>query len=89
MRKTDYETFINKFKPEMDERGESFKQYDDTDFSYQKAFDKAGEGNKFLWTVVDGSGRNLYILPGFHFVNRMFYIITEIPWNEKTRNYVY
>lgn len=34
----------------------------------------------FVWTVVDGdTGRNQWIVAGFHYVNRICYIITAIP----------
>lgn len=33
----------------------------------------------FVWTVVDGSdGRNQWIIPGYHHVNRVCYLLTEI-----------
>jgi len=36
-----------------------------------------------LWTVVDGDG-DQWILPGIHTVNRICYLITEVPhdWRE-------
>ncbi|HET9130757.1 MAG TPA: hypothetical protein VFO86_07415, partial [Terriglobia bacterium] len=34
----------------------------------------------FLWTVLDGeSGPDQWIIPGFHYVNRVCYLITEKP----------
>ena len=34
----------------------------------------------FVWTVVDGgSGADQWITTGFHYVNRVCYLITEIP----------
>ena len=36
----------------------------------------------FVWTVVDGdAGRDQLIVAGFHYVNRVCYIITAIPHN--------
>lgn len=32
-----------------------------------------------VWTVVDGEGSSQWILPGFHHVNRICYLITEKP----------
>lgn len=33
----------------------------------------------FVWTVVDGSeGRDQWIIPGYHHVNRVCYLLTEI-----------
>ena len=36
----------------------------------------------FVWTVVDGdSGTDEWIITGIHYVNRICYLITEIPHN--------
>jgi len=36
----------------------------------------------FMWTVVDGDlGRDQWILPGVHYVNRVCYLVTEKPHN--------
>ena len=36
----------------------------------------------YLWTVLDGeSGKSQWIVPGFHYVNRVCYIVTKIPHN--------
>jgi hypothetical protein len=43
------------------------------------AIHKAGD-EKRLWTLLDCDG-TLYICSGWHFVNRMDYIITENPYN--------
>lgn len=42
-----------------------------------------------VWTLMSGDNSNLYIVPGWHFVNRMNYFITENKWNDKTRDYKY
>ena len=33
-----------------------------------------------IWTGVDGGGRFIEILSGIHWVNRLEYYITEVPW---------
>lgn len=33
----------------------------------------------FLWTVVDDGSGDLWISAGFHYVNRICYLTTEIP----------
>lgn len=34
----------------------------------------------FVWTVVDGDkGLDQWITPGFHYVNRICYLLTEVP----------
>lgn len=37
---------------------------------------------QYVWTVVDGSGNTLVLLPGYCFVNRLGYVITQVPWND-------
>ena len=42
-----------------------------------------GPKYKYLWTVLESdTGRSdaWYITPGFHLVNRVGYVITEVPW---------
>jgi hypothetical protein len=33
----------------------------------------------FVWTVVDGEDCAQWILPGYHYVNRICYLVTEKP----------
>lgn len=35
----------------------------------------------FVWTVVDGESGNQWITTGYHYVNRVCYLITEKPHN--------
>jgi len=41
----------------------------------------AGIDNKYIWTFGDSGGCS-YISNGQHWVNRLHYHITEIPWEE-------
>jgi len=36
-----------------------------------------------VWTLVDGDDGNLYIVDGYHFVNRINYFVTEVPFEGK------
>lgn len=37
----------------------------------------------FVWTVVDGDdGDEQWITPGYHYVNRVCYLLTEVPHGE-------
>ena len=36
-----------------------------------------------VWTLVDGDDGNLYIVDGFHLVNRINYFVTELPFEGK------
>lgn len=42
------------------------------------------ENSKHLWTIVDGDDGSMYALSGWHYVNRVGYIITTEPWTEET-----
>jgi hypothetical protein len=46
-------------------------------------FVKSKLHNKQVWTVVDGDNGEMYVLPGFHLVNRVGYFITEEVYDEK------
>ncbi|MDP9903149.1 hypothetical protein [Arthrobacter bambusae] len=38
-----------------------------------------------LWTIVEGDdGNNLYAVSGWHYVNRIGYILTEEAWEEES-----
>lgn len=39
--------------------------------------------NNFIWTLVDCDNEEQYIIPGYHIVNRSFYLLTEIPWENE------
>jgi hypothetical protein len=79
------EQFINRYKPETDEHGNYYRQRDWTDLEDQEAIEKATAENR-IWTAGDDDNGNFCISSGWHFVNRLYYIITEIPlenpdWN--------
>lgn len=41
-----------------------------------------GYSERFVWTVLDGSeGPDQWITPGFHYVNRVCYLLTEVAHN--------
>lgn len=35
-----------------------------------------------VWTAVDGDDGGIYLLPGYHIVNKVDYVITEEPWDD-------
>jgi hypothetical protein len=38
------------------------------------------QDSKHIWTLVEGDSGDLYIENGFHYVNRLNYLITELPF---------
>lgn len=53
-----------------------------TDIEYLKANHTAKYN---LWTLVDNNPNSRYldVVPGVHWVNRMGYFVTEVPWTDK------
>jgi hypothetical protein len=43
----------------------------------------------YVWTYVTGDNNEDVIVAGFHFVNRMGYFITEVPWETGEENFVF
>lgn len=35
---------------------------------------------RHIWTAVDGDGSDVILLNGYHYCNRIFYIVCETPW---------
>ena len=76
------EYFIARFKPQKNH----FKDDANWDGCMYEAFGEdlayvqqmAKENPKCVWTVLDCDGRTV-VGDGFHFVNRMGYIITKLP----------
>jgi hypothetical protein len=82
---TQEETFIETYKPVTNHLVEDapfggcmFETYD-TELTY--VFELAKDENKlkYVWTIVEADGK-IYYSAGFWRVNRMGYIITEVPW---------
>ncbi len=36
----------------------------------------------FVWTAVDGDEGQFCVSEGIHWVNRIFYYVTEVPWED-------
>ena len=75
----DFDKFLEKYKPI--ERSDSNYLWETYDEDWDHVKEKNAEGN-FVWTVIDGEGSELWIIPGVHLVNRLNYIICEIPFEE-------
>jgi hypothetical protein len=71
----EYENWIEKFKPHMDENDELIRYWDE-----KEKIAKAANDNK-LWTQLDADGE-IVIASGFHYVNRMDYFICDVAYEE-------
>lgn len=47
----------------------------------------AKENPKRIWTVIDGDSGDLTIVAGFHFINRLGYLITEEEYENIEEEY--
>ena len=44
--------------------------------------------NKRIWTIVDGDDDDLLIIAGYHFVNRLGYLVTNEEWSDEYETYL-
>jgi hypothetical protein len=77
-RRTAYNYWVRKYKPIVD-KDDSPVQYDHCVPQEWALIQQAHEEHR-LWTVVN-EGNTWDICSGMAFVNRMYYIITEVPHN--------
>jgi len=79
-----YEKFVDDFEPYTntmsDDRGYNNTMYET--FSPEIDHVKA-QNPEYIWTLIDGENNNSWIIPGFHFVNRLGYFITKNPWTDE------
>lgn len=82
MRKMTIEDFDEKFQPINnhivgDESIFHFETYgEELDFVLK-------QDNNKIWTIVDGSSdSNMYLITGYHLVNRVGYVVCENAWIE-------
>jgi hypothetical protein len=73
MRAMSTAVFERKFQPITDETGNQLREN-----SYTLDFDL-----HYVWSVIDAdcSGR-MYLIPGYHVVNLMDYVVTKEPWTD-------
>jgi hypothetical protein len=80
-----YEEFIEKYKPVTNhlfkDRSLDNKMFEtfgeELDYILKNIF------KNIVWTVIEGEDDNWYISTGYHIVNRLGYIITEIPYESE------
>ena len=87
----DYDQFEAKYKPHMIAPGlvREYYWHNAEDWEEIKKADP-----RCVWTMVEGdeevcdpddpeySSNPWIVINGFHYVNRIFYILTEVPWTD-------
>ena len=57
---------------------ESIKEVED--YFSENNLDYGEERYRYIWTIVDGDNDSVVLINGFHFVNRLGYVVCQIPW---------
>lgn len=81
--------FVDKYKPEDNPFANSGFIYEcsGNEAEYVKAV--ADNALNRVWTLIDGEDGFLYVSAGMHFVNRIGYVVTEVPWETGMEEYFY
>jgi hypothetical protein len=71
--------FVEKYKPERTANGDTHLRdwFSDED---KKAIQVGIDENR-LWTMIDGDNGTCPYVSGYHYVNRMHYLLTEVPYD--------
>lgn len=78
-----YEDWVEQYKPIKNPTADH--GYDQTMFeTYEPDIEMVRKAEKAdartIWTIVEGDNSGLYITDGYHYVNRVGYFITEVPF---------
>ena len=78
-----YEEWEEKYKPIKNKRGDiAFDTHNEEDIKFLR--DNQSKDALNIWTLVDSDdGESLFIDPGYRFVNRLEYYITEVSRENK------
>lgn len=87
MRKEDFDVFCKRFQPVSDNTivGEDTHLFETYGTDLKRV---QNTPINHIWTLLDCGGK-LYLSAGFHRINRLNYVITQIPWTEGQRDYLY
>jgi primosomal protein N'' len=83
-----YDDFVGTFRPIANsfDKNASFDGYMFETYGQELDFvlDTAKHNSNRVWTIVEGDDGELYIVNGYHLVNRMGYIVTASLFNSST-----
>lgn len=72
----DYHPTLNHHQPDAPLDGRMFETFGEEHKTVQ-----ASASNR-IWTLIETDGE-MYIVSGWHFVNRLGYFVTEKPWSQE------
>ena len=84
MKTITFDTFFEEYKPQLNH----FTSSPDNDNYTFETFGEELEyvkkqNNKQIWTTIDHENEEVWLIPGFHLVNRMNYYITTKEWESE------
>lgn len=71
--------FLNTFRPETDAQGSTYVQREWFTFEEKRLLEEM-HGKNRLWTMVEDDNGNPCLVQGYHYVNRLYYVICEVPY---------
>ncbi len=81
MKQLSYEEWIETYKPMTNPFIKApFNGYMFETYGKEHLYVRTAKNNN-IWTLIDAEG--LWIIPGYRFVDRLGYFITEIPWEDE------
>lgn len=91
MNKSTYQQFVEQYNPVKNRVVSHESSFDGT------LFETYGEevqyvysiSNDHVWTLVVTESNEWLILPGFHYVNRLGYFISQEPWSDPNQEFIY
>lgn len=84
----DFETWETIFKPQTNtiDPNASFQNEDGTGIMFETYGDELAyvqaTDNHYIWTYGDGDDGGGYIWNGYHYINRIGYFISTVPWED-------
>lgn len=79
-----FEEFEETYKPQKNPfvQDSSYDGYMFETYGVELAYVRE-QDNKNIWTIINCEDEESWIIPGFHVVNRLGYILCEIPWESE------
>jgi hypothetical protein len=75
-----FEAWVSKYQPVKNHiTGEDDDKFETYGAELDYVLEVAKKEPRCVWTLVDGDDGNLYIVDGYHLVNRINYFITKKP----------
>ncbi len=79
-----YEDWVEKYQPVTNQVPGGTNTNNDPDYDHFETFDEdlafvKAQENGCIWTVLDCDG-TIVLASGYHYVNRMYYMITAVPF---------